>query len=82
MPPKPIRRTEPITPIVLNRATKEFRGVTIMSDDEDNVTVTAHWLVPRKDGTIDRTTKGVDAAPLRALPGFDALVDAIVAASK
>ena len=69
-----VRRTEAVTPIEITRNTKEFRGFSVFTDDKDNVTVTAHWLVPRDDGRIDRATKGVDAAPLRALPGFDALI--------
>lgn len=80
--PKAIRRARPITPVVINRATKDFQGFSVMTDAEDNVTVTAHWLVPRADGTIERATKGVEAAPLQALPGFDDIVDAIVAASE
>ena len=82
MPLTPIRRTRPVTPVVINRTTKEFRGFSVFTDDEDNVTITAHWLVPREDGTIDRATKCVEAAPIRDLPGFDAIVDAIVTASE
>ena len=83
MPLKSIRRTKPITPVVqITRATKEYRGYTVLSDGEDNVTITAHWLVPREDGTIDPYTPGVDAEPIRAMPGFDAINDAIFAASE
>ena len=77
MPVTPIRRTRPVTPVVINRATKEFRGFSVFTDDEDNVTITAHCLVPRADGTIALETNGVDARPIRNLPGFDAIVDAI-----
>jgi len=79
---KKIRRTAPITPIAFTRSTKEFRGVTIMSDAEDNVTITAHWLIPQKDGTIDRSTASVEAGPIQAMSGFGAIITAIVAASK
>lgn len=80
--PKKIRRTKPVAPVVINRTTKAFQGFGVMSDDEDNVTITAYWMVPREDGTIDRATTGVDAVPIQAMPGFDAIVDAIVAASE
>lgn len=83
MLPKSIRRTKPITPVVqITRVTKEYRGYAVLSDGEDNVTITAHWLVPREDGTIDRSTVGVDAEPIMAMPGFDEITDAIVAASE
>ena len=77
MPITPIRRTRPVTPVVINRITKAFRGFSVMSDDEDNVTITAHWLVPQEDGTIALETNGVAADAIRNLPGFDAIVDAI-----
>lgn len=77
MPRPKIRRTRPITPVVINRTTKAFVGFTVMSDDEDNVTITAHWLVPQEDGTIGLTTNGVDADSIRNLPGFNAIVTAI-----
>jgi hypothetical protein len=78
---KKIRRTKTITPVVINRTTKTFAGFSFMTDEDDNVTLTAHWLVPREDGTVDKASFGVDAAPIQALSGFDAIVDAIVAAS-
>ena len=79
--PKKIRRTKPVTPVVINRATKTFQGFSFMTDEDDNVTLTTHWLVPQEDGTVDKATSGVDAAPIQAMAGFDAIVDAIVAAS-
>ena len=79
MPRPPIRRTKPITPIAFNRITKTFEGFSVMSDDGNNVTITAHWLIPREDGTIDRATNEVVADDIMNLPGFDAIVDAIAA---
>jgi len=79
---KKIRRTKPLlVPVAINYTTKTFVGFSVMTDDQNNVTITAHWLIPRDDGTMDRATTGVDAAPIRAITGFNAVVDAIVAAS-
>ncbi len=81
--PRRIRRTRPLlTPIVLNRTTKAFVGFSLMTDDEDNTALTAHWLTPFADGTIKRTSAVVDAGAIRTMAGFDAIVDAIVAASE
>ena len=80
--PKQIRRTKPVTPVGRIRNTKEYRGFSVMSDDEDNVTITAFWMVPREDGTIDKVTEGVLAEDIMAIPGFDDVVDAIVAATE
>ena len=80
---KKIRRTAPLAiPIALNRTTKTFVGFSVMTDDEDNVTLTAHWLTPYPDGTIKRTSADVDAGPIQAMTGFSAIITAIVAASK
>ncbi len=80
--PKKIRRTKALpTPVIINRPSKTFTGFRVTADPDDNVTMTALWDVPREDGTIDKVTKGVDAAAIQALAGWDAIVDAIVAAS-
>ncbi len=87
--PKKIKRTKPITPVVINRSTKEFRGFTVIAEpepeigpDPDNVALSAIWMVPQEDGTIKRNSIPLDAEPIRALPGFDDIVDAIVTASE
>ena len=83
MPPKAIRRHKPITPpINIDRTTKMFQGFTVMTDQEENTTVTAHWEIPKSDGTLENQSLGVLAPPIHAMPGFDDIVDAIVAASE
>lgn len=83
--PKSIKRTRPISPpVVLNRDTKEFQGFSIFIDasGSDVASLTATWAVPHKNGTIQRLVRPLDAAPIQAMPGFDAIVDAIVSASE
>ena len=80
--PKKIRRTKPVTPVVINRTTKEWVGYLVMADGPDNAALTAYWDVPQDDGTIKREAVPLDAEPIRAMSGFDAIVDAIVAASE
>ncbi len=53
-----------------------------MADSDDNVTITAHWVEPQPDGTLLRHTIDVNAAPIEAMTGYDAIHDAIVFASE
>ena len=87
--PKKIKRTKPVTPVVINRDTKEYQGFSIVGEappligpDPDYAVLTAIWDVPQEDGTIKRVHIPLDAVPIRALPEFDVVNDAIVAASE
>ena len=80
--PKKIRRTKPVTPIIINWATKTFTGFVFVAHEDGSVNLQAHWLVPQAGGSISEIPVGIDAVPIQAMAGFDAIVDAIVAASE
>lgn len=81
--PKKIRRTKAIAiPVIINRPTKEYRGYSILSDSEDNITVIAYWMTPREDGTVEMATKGVDVAAIQDIPGYDAIHTAVATESE
>lgn len=82
MPGQSHRRTRPVTPVMINRNTKEYIGFSVLVDSDDKVTLAAHWIEPLPDGTLHKYTKGVDPVPIQAMTGYDAIHDAIVAASE